>query len=93
MRRKIFRQCRSTALQKNYSLLAIRYSLPFRLGRSLALPSLLVPCPLSHVPFQVGAQVLPDYGLKSIAWFAFGCVVNCGLKTIAWFISQDRQTQ
>jgi len=27
-------------------------------GRNLALPLFLVPCPLSHVPFQVGAQFL-----------------------------------
>jgi len=50
MRRKIFRQCRSTALQKNYSLLAIRYSLPFRLGRNFALPFFpsLVPRPTTR---------------------------------------------
>ncbi|MCC6037658.1 MAG: hypothetical protein LM632_05565 [Armatimonadetes bacterium] len=50
MRRKIFRQCRSTALQKNYSLLAIRYSLPFWLGRNLALPLHSVPRPAPHDP-------------------------------------------
>jgi hypothetical protein len=23
-----------------------------------------------------------DYGLKSVAWFALGCAINCGLKSI-----------
>jgi len=26
-----------------------------------------------------------DYGLKSVAWFGFGCVINYGLKPVAWF--------
>jgi hypothetical protein len=38
---KFFRQCGSTALQKSHSPVASRYSLPFWLGRSLALPFLL----------------------------------------------------
>ena len=52
---EIFRQCKSTALQKShppvanrqspfavyYSLFAIRYSLSFWLGRNLALPAII----------------------------------------------------
>jgi hypothetical protein len=37
--RRNFRQCGSTALQKNHSLLATRHSLSFRLGKNLALPN------------------------------------------------------
>jgi len=25
-----------------------------------------------------------NYGLKSVAWFAFGCVINCELKPVTW---------
>jgi len=57
MRRKIFRQCWSTALQKNHppvanrqSPFAVHYSLPFRLGKSLALPFHSVPRPTPLVP-------------------------------------------
>jgi len=27
-----------------------------------------------------------NYGLKSVAWFVFGCVTNYGLKSVAWGI-------
>jgi hypothetical protein len=48
---EIFSARQSRALQKNHSPLAIRYSLPFRLGRSLAFPIHSVPRPPSHAPF------------------------------------------
>jgi hypothetical protein len=48
---RIFSARQSRALQKNHSLLAIRYSLPFRLGRSLAFPIHSVPRPSSLAPF------------------------------------------
>ncbi|MFA0746676.1 MAG: hypothetical protein EORIYHIE_000545 [Candidatus Fervidibacter sp.] len=51
---EIFRQCGNTALQKNYSLLAIRYSLSFRLGRSLALPFFFRPTPRVPRPVKMG---------------------------------------
>jgi hypothetical protein len=85
MRRKIFRQCWSTALQKNYSLLAIRYSLPFRpagTSPSHFIPS-FVPRPSSHSKSAFRFFVT-NYELKSVAWFAFGCVINYGLNPAAW---------
>jgi hypothetical protein len=92
MRRKIFRQCWSTALQKNHppvanrqSPFAVHYSLPFRLGKSLAshfIPS-RVPRPSSRSKSALRFFVT-NYELKSVAWFAFGCVINYGLNSAAW---------
>jgi hypothetical protein len=72
--KEFFRQCRSTALQKktirysplavHYSLLAIRQSPSLRLGRSLSLPK------FRRLKSALKFFVI-NYGLKSIAWFAF----------------------
>jgi hypothetical protein len=50
---EIFRHGRAVPSRKTirHSPLAIRYSLPFRLGRSLAFPIHSVPRPPSHAPF------------------------------------------
>jgi len=53
---------RQSLFAAHYSLFAIRCSLPFRLGRSLALPIFPVPRPTPLVP------------LKPVAWTILNCV-------------------
>jgi len=48
-------------------------------GRAKARPSKKIRRLKSALSFFV-----TDYGLKSVAWFVFGCVINYGLKPVAW---------
>jgi hypothetical protein len=73
MRRKIFRQCRSTALQKT-----TRHSLPFWLGRSLAIPI------FRRLKSALRFFII-NYGFKTRSVNGFGCVIKYGLKSTAWF--------
>jgi hypothetical protein len=58
-----------------HSLFAIRYSLLFRLGSSLALPIPFCSRPASHTSCPVLSRrfnfCVINYGLKSVAWFVF----------------------
>jgi len=47
----------SGAFQKSHSPFATRYSLPFSARQESRPPDFLVSCPMSLVPFQVGAHV------------------------------------
>ena len=90
MRRKIFRQCWSTALQKNHPPVANRQS-PFAVHYSLlaavlarqnlALPLFHAPCPLPHVPSKVGGQsrcysLSRQSPIASRYFPLYGCIVT-----------------
>jgi hypothetical protein len=68
--RRIFRQCRSTALQESHLPVANRYSLPFSARQEPRPPIFLVPRPTTLVPSEVGAQVLRDQQteIRSMVW-------------------------
>jgi len=60
----------------HHSLVANRQSPLFRLGRSLDLPN------FRRLKSALSFCVT-NYGLKSVAWFVFGCVINYRLKPVA----------